>query len=541
MTLRMAAAHGLKIDNAVRTAVEDRTFHELRSDDALDRTIQVTTLNDPTPNDSLLLMAAAAAGLERNLTMEVRAQQLLGWQQEDGRWATSDFRPPHSSSAFTATATAVRAIHFYAPDELRPRTQTAFKAAQQWLRKTQPVSTEDAAFRLMGLVWAGADPNDVSAARNVLLAMQRPDGGWPQLRSYESDAYSTGESLFALKESGAATESAAFQRGATFLETTQAADGTWRVHTRMLSPADVSPPYFDTGFPYAKDSFLSYAGTSWAVMGLLSSLPESAPVPLRAAKDPPESPERWIRTALFGTAGALKQLLDGGLSANSKTAGGTTILMMAAPDAEKVRLLIGSGATVQARTASGTDALTIAAAQRGTAGSVRAMLDALASPQAPAGVHVHRNPLEFAAMTGDIANVKLLISRGADPDAGALSEAITFGHEKVVETLLHFGADPGLTEPNGINLLHWATITNRAAVIPLLVKAHVPLNDADNAGYTPLMYAATLDFGDTRTLDALLRAGASPQVKNKEGRNATEQARYFKHTAIESVLIRRQP
>jgi len=42
------------------------------------------------------------------------------------------------------------------------------------------------------------------------------------------------------------------------------------VRTRMLSPADVSPPYFNVGFPYAKDAFLSYAGTSWAVMALLT-------------------------------------------------------------------------------------------------------------------------------------------------------------------------------------------------------------------------------------------------------------------------------
>lgn len=539
LMLHSAQRHGFTIDKTVLSTVEDKTFRELRAPDALDRTIQVATLDDPTPNDSMLLMAAAAAGMERNLTLAVRTQQLMGWQQEDGHWATSDFRPPHSSSMFTATATAVRAISLYAPVTIVERAHLALKSAQQWLRKTRPVSTEDAAFRLMGLAWAPTLPNvggDVVTARHDLLSMQRSDGGWPQLDGYESDAYSTGEALFALTQSHVKPTDGAFQKGVAFLASTQAADGTWHVHTRMLSPADVSPPYFSTGFPYGKDEFISYAGTSWAVMGLLGAFPDFPLLPLDTEQD---RWPRWISTALLGTANDLKQLLESGLSANSKTENGTTLLMMAATDVEKVQLLIGKGADVKARTAAGVDALTIASAYRGTATSLRVLLDAGASPQPTGGVHVRRSPLEFAAMTGDAANVALLLSRGADAETGALSEAITFGHDKIVQLLIHAGADTELTDSSGVNLLHWATITNRSAVIPLLVKAKVPLDEADKAGYTPLMYAATIDFGDTRTLTALLRAGASTQSKNLEGRNAIEQARYFKHTAIETALTKR--
>ena len=31
---------------------------------------------------------------------------------------------------------------------------------------------------------------------------------------------------------------------------------------------------FSSGFPYGKDEYLSYAGSSWAVMAMLSSLPD---------------------------------------------------------------------------------------------------------------------------------------------------------------------------------------------------------------------------------------------------------------------------
>jgi ankyrin repeat protein len=52
------------------------------------------------------------------------------------------------------------------------------------------------------------------------------------------------------------------------------------------------------------------------------------------------------------------------------------------------------------------------------------------------------------------------------------------------------------------------------------------------------MYAATIDFGDTAALRALLDVGADPNVRNADGRTAIEQARYLSHSAIESALVR---
>ena len=84
--------------------------------------------------------------------------------------------------------------------------------------------------------------------------------------------------------------------------------------------------------------------------------------------------------------------------------------------------------------------------------------------------------------------------------------------------------------------MHWATITNRSDVIPVLVQAKVPLNDTDDNGFTPLMYAATLDFGDTKTLDALLAAGADAGIRDLKNRTPVQQARRLKHANIELKL-----
>src|SRR5262249_28597826 len=157
--------------------------------------------------------------------------------------------------------------------------------ARQWLASARPLSTEDASFRLMGLVWAEASAEEIAAARRDLLALRIRNSGWPQLPGYVADADSNGEGFYALTEAGGPV----VPEPITFLVLTQARDGSWHVPTRMLSPANVSPKYFDTGFPYKKDEFLSYAGSCWALMALLRVLPEShrlKPVP----PPPPHSP-----------------------------------------------------------------------------------------------------------------------------------------------------------------------------------------------------------------------------------------------------------
>jgi ankyrin repeat protein len=435
----------------------------------------------------------------------------------------------------------VRAIRFYLPEELRSEGNAAIQNAQRWLIATHPESTEDATFRLLGLVWSDAGPAEIDTARRDLIAFQKSDG-WPELPGYPPDAYSTGEALFALHEAGTPATDPSWRKGLRFLVSTQALDGSWRVHTRMLSPAQVSPAYFSTGFPYQKDEYLSYAGSCWAVMAILTALPESSPAP-----EPPRSSlsdaAPWVRTALFGNAQQLAAQLDAGLDPNGKTDGGTTVLMMAAPDPAKVRLLLARGADVKARAPSGADALTIAAANRGDTESLQLLLNAGAEVQAPQGTRGRQSPLLLASMTGDIENVKLLLAHGADPNKAPnpqantpLAAAVTFGYADVSQTLIAAGANATLTEATGINLLHWAVITGRPMIIPLLVKAGASVNSVDESGYTPLMYAATIDFGDAELVKALLKAGADSSKRNDDGRTPREQARYFHHSTLEAAL-----
>jgi len=270
-------------------------------------------------------------------------------------------------------------------------------------------------------------------------------------------------------------------------------------------------------------------------MALLSSLPE-APPPAPAPREQRAAAPAWVRTALFGTPRDLTALLDRGLDPNSRTEQGTSLLMMAAPDADKVRVLVARRADVKNRSRSGSDALTVASTYYGNSESIRLLLEAGAEADAPEDVRGRRSALAFASMSGDVETVKLLLDHRAEASVEALSEAVTFGHADVVQRLVDAGVNVRLTEGTGINLLHWATITNRPGVIPILAKAGVPIDATDDFGFTPLMYAATIDVGDTATLDALLAAGASRRVRNADGRTPIEQARRLKHTQLADRL-----
>jgi len=66
-----------------------------------------------------------------------------------------------------------------------------------------------------------------------------------------SDAYATGEALYALNAGGRMPASdPVYAKGVRYLLNTQAADGTWHVKTRSIW----IQPYFESGFPYGRTS-----------------------------------------------------------------------------------------------------------------------------------------------------------------------------------------------------------------------------------------------------------------------------------------------
>jgi Prenyltransferase and squalene oxidase repeat len=135
-------------------------------------------------------------------------------------------------------------------------------SAAKWLEAAEPRTTEDRGMQLLGIAWAGhkAPSNRIQQ----LIAKQRPDGGWGQTDNLASDGYATGEALWALHETGTAASDPVYRRGVDFLLRAQQEDGTWHVATRALG----FQPYFQSGFPYEHDQWISQAGTAMASIAL---------------------------------------------------------------------------------------------------------------------------------------------------------------------------------------------------------------------------------------------------------------------------------
>ncbi len=548
ISIKLAREHGVPLDERIARDTTDSTFAYLKD---LDATVQGYDYIDEV-FDAWELVAAQAAGVRPSLSTAAAAQFIASRQLPDGSWPTIDVRPPQSYSPFATTAVCARAMRTYLPAQFNDERDRRLRQAREWLLRAGPHTTEDRTFQLLGLHWTGADEKAVKNAARGLLSEQREDGGWAQLPTMSSDAYSTGEALSALYEAaGVSSSDPVYQRGMRYLLKTQQADGSWHVASRLHPPAPVSPPYFETGFPYKHDQFVSAMATSWAAAAMMHALPLKAGGQRTAALDigPADQPE-WVQVALSGSAADLKKLLDAGMKADAKTAEGTTALMLAARDIEKVKLLTERGADVNARAATGVDALMVAARYRGNAEVVRLLLKKGARPNADKGVEVRNDAsaLFFAVMAGDVQSAGALLDAGARLGdrmkiLGRFAQSplmyAVFLDPAMVEYLITRGADPNEVDDEKMSVLDWATIGNNTGMVQLLLGKGARVNQVDNFGMTPLLYAASVDFGETTVLEKLIAAGADVSAKNKEGWTGLDLAKTYRHQALANLLAAR--
>src|SRR5215831_16212374 len=202
----------------------------------------------------------------RSKLTDAIVRYLMASQTAEGGWRIPESRrPPMSSGRFQTAALAIYAMKNYAPEAEKLSCEKAIARSVAWMEKATPVTNQDHAFRLLGLVWGGAPAPAIREEAKSLAALQRADGGWSQLPELSSDAYATGEALFALGSAGRmAVSDSVFRRGVDYLLSTQAGDGSWHVKSRSIW----LQPYLESGFPYGRDQFISTAGTAWATLAL---------------------------------------------------------------------------------------------------------------------------------------------------------------------------------------------------------------------------------------------------------------------------------
>jgi len=271
MAVSVARANGARIDETAAAEQLKTVKLQFASAD------QILLQRMDTPGGVDLVMypvlqfAAEHAAPDR--AIDAMIHNIAGQQRSGGNWHVPGIaRPPMEDGDFSRTAIALRCLSLYPFPGRKAEFDQRIAHAAAWLKSANPRTTEDRSMQLLGLKWANADRRSLEDPLKRLMALQHSDGGWAQTPNLASDAYATGQVLYTMHELGIPATDPAYRSGVAFLLSTQREDGSWFVTSR----APKFQPYFQSGFAYNHDQWISAAGTAWAAMGLSYAVPEKS-------------------------------------------------------------------------------------------------------------------------------------------------------------------------------------------------------------------------------------------------------------------------
>jgi hypothetical protein len=187
-----------------------------------------------------------------------------GDQIENGSWmAWPETRPPFfgdSDESMTALATLALLPAAAAGDSAA---KTVRDRGVAWLAKTKTDDDpQSVALRLVLWRRLGRPAEEWKPLVERIKQRQNADGGWSQATEMSSDAWATGQALYALAHAGIGPAEPVIARAQSFLIRTQRADGSWPMTSRPTKPGG---PGCISLIP------ITGAGTAWAVIGLARS------------------------------------------------------------------------------------------------------------------------------------------------------------------------------------------------------------------------------------------------------------------------------
>ena len=211
---------------------------------------------------------------------------ILADQKPDGTWsAGGQFSGMQArGSDAVAASTRLYLLALAGADGAHETAEAARAKAATYLAKTEPAKTVETLIRRAVFAEKFGQPAEVESLRKEILKLQRGDGGWSyQIGENQSDALATGEVLQLI---GASTDSAlapVITRAQAFLVANQRDDGSWLTDISHISKVDRSSARKAKSMKDATEIY-HFWGTAWATIGLLQTIPVTAPaVPAPAA------------------------------------------------------------------------------------------------------------------------------------------------------------------------------------------------------------------------------------------------------------------
>jgi hypothetical protein len=271
--LSEARAQGYAVGNEVFAETMDWTKEQMVP--------RIPTIRDPRPGWSLVSIPAIyLAVMSQNLPVLSRdelnkfAAHLSRHQEEDGSFLLPmpaiHGAPPIWESSETL---ALWALLAWEPSALAdPMESAAVRTSREktiaWLSRTEPTNTtQSTALRLLLDIRIGKSAEQLQQGIDQLFKKQNADGGWSQTEELASDAYATGQTLYALSFAGMKNDRPEIQRAVALLTATQESDGSWPMSSRNHPGVETKKD------PIRWPRPIKYFGSAWATLGLVRCVP----------------------------------------------------------------------------------------------------------------------------------------------------------------------------------------------------------------------------------------------------------------------------